>query len=298
MGLVDNQHVLIADTPEGFASKVVDLYRNKTTWEELSKNSLRYAREGYSKKAALEKLLPILDLPQCYICGALYKLPNPETVTNFRETRLCHNCGASKRKIDLARVLLKVIGSGATCLSEATSDLQNLKIYLLESSGPVHAALSGSRNFVCSEYWDDVPRGETKDNARCEDVQSLTFADATFDIVISQDVFQRVPDPEAGFREVHRVLKPGGYHVFTVPFNRHLAQSVTRARIEGRKTIHMLPAVYHGDALRFGGCLVFTDFGHDLIEMLEKIGFEVETYEDEHPEYINGYNIVFACRKI
>ena len=298
MGLIDSEHVLIADTPEIFASKVVELYSNKNIWEKLSKNSLRYVKAGYSKKAALEKLLPILDLPQCYICGASYKFPNPDTVTNFRETRLCHNCGGSKRKIDLARVLLKVIGSDASCLSEASDDLQKLKIYLLESRGPIHAVLSSSPNFICSEYWDDMPAGGTRSNARCEDVQNLTFPDASFDIVITQDVFEHIADPEAGFKEVHRVLKPGGYHIFTVPFNRRLAQSVTRARIEGKKTIHMLPAVYHGDALRFGGCLVFTDFGHDLIEMLEKIGFEVETYEDEHPEYINGYNIVFACRKI
>jgi SAM-dependent methyltransferase len=194
--------------------------------------------------------------------------------------------------------VLKVIGSDASCLSEASDDLRELKIYLLESRGPIHAVLSNSPNLVCSEYWNDVSPGETRGKVRCEDVQNLTFPDASFDMVITQDVFEHVANPEAGFKEIHRVLKPGGYHIFTVPFNRRSTQSVARARIEGKEIIHLLPAVYHGDSLRYGGCLVFTDFGPDLTKMLEKVGFEVEAYEDERPEYINGYNIVFACKKI
>jgi glycosyltransferase involved in cell wall biosynthesis len=64
MELADGQHVLIADAPEDFAARVVELYSNEEVWRRLSKNSLQYVKERYSKKAALEKLLPILDLPQ------------------------------------------------------------------------------------------------------------------------------------------------------------------------------------------------------------------------------------------
>lgn len=41
-------------------------------------------------------------------------------------------------------------------------------------------------------------------------VQSLDFADGTFDEVIATFVFCSVPDPVRGLREVRRVLKPGG----------------------------------------------------------------------------------------
>jgi O-antigen biosynthesis protein len=297
MGLTDGEHVLIADTPEAFAAKVAELYSDRDMWGKLSKSGLKYVREGYSREAAIGKLLPILDLPECSICGALYKLPEPAAVTNLRETPVCRRCGGLKRRIDLARVLLRVMGSDARCLKEAISDLEKLDTYLLESHGPIHAILSASPRFVCSEYWDDVRRGETRGNVRCEDVQHLTFPDASFDIVISQDVFEHVPDAEAGFREIHRVLKPRGYHIFTVPFNRRSTQSVARARTEGKEVVHLLPAVYHNSSTFFKGWFVFTDFGLDLMEMLRKAGFEVETYEDEHPEYAGGYNIVFACRK-
>ncbi len=42
------------------------------------------------------------------------------------------------------------------------------------------------------------------------DVCNLDFADASFDTVITACTFCSVPQPVAGLRELHRVLKPGG----------------------------------------------------------------------------------------
>ncbi len=46
------------------------------------------------------------------------------------------------------------------------------------------------------------------------DVQKLSFKDNTFDTIISTFVFCTVPDPVAGLKELHRVLKPGGNAIF------------------------------------------------------------------------------------
>jgi SAM-dependent methyltransferase len=42
------------------------------------------------------------------------------------------------------------------------------------------------------------------------DVQRLPFADESFDTVATASTFCSVPDPIQGFRELHRVLRPGG----------------------------------------------------------------------------------------
>jgi len=45
----------------------------------------------------------------------------------------------------------------------------------------------------------------------------LPFDDDTFDVVISFDVFEHIPDPDAHCREVTRVLKPGGRYLMQTP---------------------------------------------------------------------------------
>lgn len=48
------------------------------------------------------------------------------------------------------------------------------------------------------------------------DAQSLPFRTASFDLVTTFDMPQCVPDDAAAFREIARVLKPGGYLVANV----------------------------------------------------------------------------------
>jgi SAM-dependent methyltransferase len=45
----------------------------------------------------------------------------------------------------------------------------------------------------------------------------LPFRDRTFDIVLSFDVFEHIPDSDAHLAEVRRVLKPGGWYLLQTP---------------------------------------------------------------------------------
>ncbi len=47
--------------------------------------------------------------------------------------------------------------------------------------------------------------------------EELSYADATFDVVLSFDVFEHIPDIDRHVAEVRRVLKPQGYYLFQTP---------------------------------------------------------------------------------
>jgi SAM-dependent methyltransferase len=49
------------------------------------------------------------------------------------------------------------------------------------------------------------------------DIQQIPFADASFDLVVSQETLEHVPRPEAGLAELVRVTRPGGRLIITGP---------------------------------------------------------------------------------
>ena len=49
------------------------------------------------------------------------------------------------------------------------------------------------------------------------DGTALPFPDASFDVVVSFDVFEHIRDSDAHLREVHRVLRPGGVYLLQTP---------------------------------------------------------------------------------
>ncbi len=54
-------------------------------------------------------------------------------------------------------------------------------------------------------------------NTSVAGAESLPFEDNFFDLVVSAWVLEHLPDPEKAFKEIHRVLKPGGKVVFLTP---------------------------------------------------------------------------------
>lgn len=96
-------------------------------------------------------------------------------------------------------------------------DPAHSSVYELSYHGAVFAWLKGRfKDFHCSEYF-GPDAGPAVNGIRNEDVQRLTFENARFDLVSSTEVFEHVPDYRRGFAEVHRVLRDGGWFVFTVP---------------------------------------------------------------------------------
>ena len=149
-----------------------------------------------------------------------------------------------------------------------------LRCYELSSRGPLVVGLrSKCGELTTSEYFDDAAPGTMRDAIRCEDVQRLSFADASFDLVTHTEVFEHVPDDAQGFRELHRVLRPGGLMVFTVPLHDATA-TVERAALREGDLVHLLPPTYHSDRLRGAGrVLCYRDYGRDIVHRLIASGF-------------------------
>ena len=131
--------------------------------------------------------------------------------------------------------------------------------------------------YVASDYHPGQPLGLTCGRSRNEDLQQMTFPDASFDLVITLDVFEHLPFPEQAFREIARTLKPGGAHLFTVPCD-FTSDTVIRASVSTTgDLIHHHPPVYHGNPIDEKGSLVFRDWGHDLPDVIRAAsGMETE----------------------
>jgi len=70
---------------------------------------------------------------------------------------------------------------------------------------------------VCADWPNTIHKSSNLDVA-CDLTSELPFLDACFDTVILSDVLEHVPDPSLLWREMSRVLRPGGKLLLNVPF--------------------------------------------------------------------------------
>lgn len=182
----------------------------------------------------------------------------------FRDHLACPRCQSVPRERALMHVLKRYY-----------PNYRKLKIH--ESSpigrGVTTRLVKECRNYSYSHYFPDTPPGEINKEfqSRCENLEALTFPDASFDLIISQDVMEHVFDPDAAFREIARVLKSGGAHIFTVPIVRKTEASRRRATLNenGEITYH-LEAEYHGNPIDDQGSLVTMDWGYDIVRHIHE----------------------------
>ncbi|MDA1074799.1 MAG: methyltransferase domain-containing protein, partial [Proteobacteria bacterium] len=116
------------------------------------------------------------------------------------------------------------------------------------------------------------------------------------DLVVTSDIIEHVRKPTAVFKQIRRILKSGGHHVFTVPLQHPLReQSVVRVDTTGPTDRPLQPARYHGDG-KGGRSLVYTDFGADIVDMLNKTGFDSSLSVPETHSAIANRVITVVCR--
>lgn len=170
-----------------------------------------------------------------------------------------------------------------------------------EFSPPADFVRRHCANYTSSIAVSGASPAAVRDGARCERLEQLSFADATFDLVVTEDVLEHVFEPGAAVREIMRVVKPGGAHVFTAPKHKGLRTTRQRARLDHGIVTHLLAAEYHGDPLADDRELVTWDFGDDFEARLWGwCGLPTATYvvRDRRLGLGGEYLDVFITRKL
>ncbi len=194
------------------------------------------------------------NLGRCLVCDhpTLFVVTGPWLANDY----LCIRCGSMPRWRAMMFVLdrrfprwrdLQMHECGAGGLTTAK--------FRRESSG----GYSGSRYLV-----HEIPRGESIGNdMSCQDIERLTFPDASFDLFITQDVLEHVLRPDRAMAEIARVLRPGGAHVYTVPIV-HGRRTLVRAVPSESGIEYLLPPEYHGGLRDLERSLVVREWGDDF----------------------------------
>ena len=168
-----------------------------------------------------------------------------------REGHICQGCQMSRRVRMLLWSIKKVYPS-----------LKQLRVLHLNQTNHLSAALSGAAHLVETTYDSERAIGEETKGLINLDLCQLTLPDNSFDLVIHSETLEHVYDYEQALKEAERVLKPGGYQIYTVPL---LHDRVTRQRIARgphAELVHELPPSFHGEP---GEYPVVWEFGGDFI---------------------------------
>jgi len=188
---------------------------------------------------------------------------------HYREQLICSHCQLKNRQ----RYVVSRLKQEA-----ARKKNQGASIYLYEQHGDFFKFLTDNlreSTIIGSEYLGHGIRPGTLVNGiRHENALNLSFADETFDYLVSCDVFEHVPDIHVALSESFRVLRKGGILIFTIPFDSRSQFSVLRSQVDKNGNVrHLLDPVYHGNPIDSLGSLVFYDFGWDVVGKCIDAGF-------------------------
>lgn len=250
----------------------------------LEPSSYHWAVEKNGYPTEYEQLVSkkqYIEGVSCPVCGS-----QQQTVrfkgTNFREEGKCPTCGSFNRLRQIAEAALPEVQrmTGRQFGSFKELALSDLAIYNTQCAGPLHNVLQAAPGYVCSEFISsEILAGTVVRSTLHEDLQHTSFPSSTFDLILSSEVFDHIPRPYQGHHEVRRILKPGGSHVFTVPFSPDDLHDQVRASVEdGRLVHHVKPPIYAGDPLHQKGDLIFTIFGQEMVDKMCLLGFNVTAH--------------------
>lgn len=140
--------------------------------------------------------------------------------SNFRESLIANGLLSRNRAV---LVMLEQIYGSFDRLKQQETDL----VEALTGLATWLSERLGDERLLCSEYLEDAETNFSE--IPHQDLCALTFSNASFDLVLCNELFEHVQDLGLAFEEIARVLKSGGRLV---------------------ATSHLMDAELHGDPVR------------------------------------------------
>ncbi len=208
--------------------------------------------------------VPILGLfyigrgKECPICGVRRRrfLPYGYYAT-LRENALCPSCLSLERH----RLLWLYLSRETNLLSERPTLLHIAPEVCIMR--PLRKIYKGVRsNYKTADL--ESPLADLH-----FDVQQIPLPDNSFDVILCNHIMEHIPDDKLAMRELHRVLKTGGWGVILSPVKRDRAKTYEDDSITDPEERSRIFGQY--DHRRI--------YGRDYIDRLIESGFKVEAID-------------------
>ena len=209
---------------------------------------------------------------RCPICGSQYRKFMPYGYVTSREDALCPRCLALERH----RMIWLWITRYTTLLQEHPRLLHVApEVSLMRHFRRLYGT---SGNYITADL--ESPLADMH-----FDIQHIPLEDSSVDVVICNHLLEHVADDRLALREIHRVLRPGGWGIMLVPEDRSRATTFEDDSITDPKRRTELFGQY--DHRRV--------YGRDYDRRLEDAGFSVKRHsvaelfsEQERKIYATG----------
>eukprot|EP01133_Synstelium_polycarpum_P014681 gene14681-17358_t len=108
-----------------------------------------------------------------------------------------------------------------------------------------------------------------------QDLTRLSYPDNHFDLSLTFEDLEHIPNYKLALAELFRVTKHGGAVLLSAPFATNSQQNIIRAKLSDKgEIVHLMKPEYHGDPLKEAeGILCFQHFGWDFLDELRDAGF-------------------------
>ena len=255
----------------------------------------------------------------CNVCGRASRFFRDDPSLD-RESLTCEHCRTTARYRSIARGVLDAIrartGIAADAIAQLPVRAPNTMFRVYDTQAPFfyEPAAYPLPDLLRRCEWIDLTvssyRAEHAPGAALgpglvnQNLERLTFPDATFDLVVTSDVMEHVRLDDRAHAEIARVTKPGGVYLFTVPHFRDRRDTLVRVKVhdpdDPSRDEFLTEPEYHGDANATDGrgALSYRSYGTVLDDALKALGFDVTyTFGSDDVHVVRNCELFYCVKR-